>query len=163
MEKSFVVVRGLPGSGKSEFADFLVNNWRKNGAVFCTDDFWTAERTFSRELLKEAHEWNRERTFEALKNELPLVVLANTSTQVWEFEQYVAKAKECGYRVYSIVVENRHGGTNSHGVPEANIFGYENRFELQLYKENKILRPPTRWGKIKTWLRRKHLWPTTRR
>lgn len=154
--KVFIVVRGLPGSGKSEFAELMLEHWRMAGSVYTTDDFWNGGKTFSRDLLKEAHEWNRLRTFSALEHSVPLVVLANTSTQEWEFKQYTDKAKKCGYRVYSIVVENRHDGINSHNVPEASVLGYENRFELQLYKENKILRPPTLtyWGKIKAWLRK---------
>jgi hypothetical protein len=47
-------------------------------------------------------------------------------------EYYFDLAKEYGYRVYSLVVENRHGGVNEHGVPEEKLVQMKNRFELQL-------------------------------
>jgi hypothetical protein len=44
--------------------------------------------------------------------------VSNTSTQEWEMEPYFNLAKEFGYTVFSVVVENRHGGINQHGVPQ---------------------------------------------
>jgi hypothetical protein len=37
-----------------------------------------------------------------------------------------------GYYVTSIIVENRHGGVNEHGVPEDKIELMRNRFEIKL-------------------------------
>ena len=37
-----------------------------------------------------------------------------------------------GYQVYSIVVENRHGGVNQHGVPAEAVERMRNRFEIKL-------------------------------
>jgi len=34
--------------------------------------------------------------------------------------------------VFTIVVENRHGGTNVHNVPEDKIEQMKNRFEIKL-------------------------------
>jgi hypothetical protein len=34
--------------------------------------------------------------------------------------------------VFSIVVENRHGGTNVHEVPEEKLEQMRNRFEIKL-------------------------------
>jgi hypothetical protein len=47
-------------------------------------------------------------------------------------DYYFELAKEHGYRVYSLVVENRHSGTNSHGVPEEKLVQMKNRFEICL-------------------------------
>jgi hypothetical protein len=41
-------------------------------------------------------------------------------------------AKEWGYTVFSIIVENRHGGVNEHGVPEDKLEIMKNRFEVNL-------------------------------
>jgi hypothetical protein len=41
-------------------------------------------------------------------------------------------AEYFGYRVYSLVVENRHGGVNEHGVPEDKLEIMKNRFEISL-------------------------------
>jgi hypothetical protein len=36
------------------------------------------------------------------------------------------------YRVFSIILENRHGGVNEHNVPEDKIEQMKNRFEVVL-------------------------------
>jgi hypothetical protein len=45
---------------------------------------------------------------------------------------YIEMAKEWGYTVFSIIVENRHGGVNEHGVPEDKLEIMKNRFEVRL-------------------------------
>jgi hypothetical protein len=47
-------------------------------------------------------------------------------------EPYFELAKKYGYRVHSIVVENRHGGVNEHGVPEETLTKMRDRFEIKL-------------------------------
>jgi TPP-dependent 2-oxoacid decarboxylase len=60
------------------------------------------------------------------------IVVSNTSTQLWEMEPYLTMAEENGYTVFSLIVENRHGGDNIHGVPSESIERMKNRFEVQL-------------------------------
>ena len=67
-----------------------------------------------------------------MTNSVPKVVISNTFTQEWEMDYYFELAKEHGYRVYSLVVENRHGGVNEHGVPEEKLSQMKNRFEIKL-------------------------------
>jgi hypothetical protein len=45
---------------------------------------------------------------------------------------YFDLAEKHGYRVYSLIVENRHGGVNEHGVPEDKLEIMKNRFEISL-------------------------------
>jgi len=47
-------------------------------------------------------------------------------------DYYYKLAEKYGYRVYSLVVENRHGGVNEHGVPEEKLEQMRNRFEIKL-------------------------------
>jgi hypothetical protein len=47
-------------------------------------------------------------------------------------QPYYDLAEKHGYRVYSLVVENRHGGLNKHNVPEESMVKMENRFEFKL-------------------------------
>jgi hypothetical protein len=60
------------------------------------------------------------------------VAVSNTFTQEWEMETYYKLAEQYGYTVYSLIVENRHGGVNEHGVPEETIEKMRNRFEIKL-------------------------------
>jgi predicted kinase len=45
---------------------------------------------------------------------------------------YIDMAAEHGYKVFTIVVENRHGGVNEHNVPEQVLENMCNRFEIKL-------------------------------
>jgi hypothetical protein len=47
-------------------------------------------------------------------------------------EPYVEMAKEYGFKVFTLIVENRHGGVNQHNVPEDKIELMKNRFEIKL-------------------------------
>jgi hypothetical protein len=59
-------------------------------------------------------------------------VVSNTFTQEWETEPYLELAKTYGYKVFSIVVENRHGGVNQHEVPDEVLTKMRERFEIKL-------------------------------
>lgn len=54
------------------------------------------------------------------------------TTQEWEMKPYMDMAKNWGYMVFTIIVENRHGGVNQHGVPEEKLEEMKNRFEIKL-------------------------------
>jgi hypothetical protein len=60
------------------------------------------------------------------------IIVSNTFTQEWEMTPYYEMAEKFGYRVHSLIVENRHGGQNEHGVPEKKLEQMENRFEVKL-------------------------------
>ena len=60
------------------------------------------------------------------------IAVSNTFTMEWEMEPYFELAKTYGYKVFSIVVENRHGGKDIHKVPQAALDAMEKRFEVKL-------------------------------
>ena len=60
------------------------------------------------------------------------VVVSNTFTQEWEMEPYNKLAEKYGYKVFSVIVENRHDGVNTHGVPEDKLEIMKTRFEVKL-------------------------------
>jgi hypothetical protein len=47
-------------------------------------------------------------------------------------EAYYKLAEKYGYIVFSIIVENRHGGINQHNVPEEVLTNMKNRFNIKL-------------------------------
>ena len=47
-------------------------------------------------------------------------------------DYYYQIAEKFGYTVYSLIVENRHDGVNSHGVPDEVLTKMRNRFEIKL-------------------------------
>jgi hypothetical protein len=62
----------------------------------------------------------------------PEIVVSNTFTQEWEMEAYYKLAEQYGYKVFSIIVENRHDGVNQHGVPDDKLQQMRERFEIKL-------------------------------
>ncbi len=129
MEKLLFIVRGLPGSGKTTLAHIIANG------VCSADDYFTDSEgnyNFDPSKLKAAHADCQSRVEQHMTYGEPLVAVANTFTQEWEMEHYLNLAKEYGYMVQSIIVENRHGGENIHGVPDESITKMRNRFQVVL-------------------------------
>jgi len=129
--KEFIVVRGVPGCGKTTFAKMIAG---AHGEVFETDEYFETENgyDFDPSKLGEAHEWCRSQVEEAMKNGVQTVVLSNTSSCVWEFIDYYRMAAEYGYRAHSVIKENRHGSESEHGVPESTCNSMQDRFEIRL-------------------------------
>lgn len=90
------------------------------------------EYKFDATKLKEAHEWCRSSVGGLMINGEPKLVVSNTFTQEWELKPYYELAERYGYRVYSLIVENRHGGVNVHGCPEEKLEQMSQRFTLKL-------------------------------
>jgi predicted kinase len=126
--KELYLVRGLPGSGKSTLAKSLGGKHFEADMYFIRD----GEYEFDTTKLKEAHEWCRSSVGGLMINEEPKLVVSNTFTQEWEMKPYYELANRYGYRVHSLIVENRHGGVNEHGVPEEKLEQMKTRFEIYL-------------------------------
>jgi hypothetical protein len=67
-----------------------------------------------------------------MTNNVKKIIVSNTFTQEWEMQPYFDLAEKYDYRVYSLVVENRHGGVNEHGVPTEKVEQMRNRFNFKL-------------------------------
>jgi len=127
MEKELILLRGLPGSGKSTFAKRICNQHVEADEFFVVNGVYQFDPT----KLKQAHEWCRNKAQEWMKQGYNVVV-SNTFTQEWEMDPYYWLAEQYGYRVHSLVVENRHMGVNQHGVPADKLEQMKNRFEIKL-------------------------------
>jgi len=137
MNKILTLVRGLPGSGKSTFANLITNKFS-----ICEADLFFYDKegnyNFDATKIKQAHEWCREQVEIRMKDNgvnpqfYPEIVVSNTFTQEWEMEAYYKLAEQYGYKVFSIIVENRHGGVNQHGVPADKLEQMKNRFQIKL-------------------------------
>lgn len=121
------LIRGVSGSGKSTFAATL------GCPVYSADDFFMVdgEYKFDPNKLTAAHRECQIKVDTAMCCEETIAV-ANTFTQAWEMKAYFDLAELHGYTVFSIIVENRHGGKNEHGVPDVGVQRQKDRFEVSL-------------------------------
>jgi predicted kinase len=128
--KELIIIRGLPGAGKSTLAKTIgVTEHYEADMYFVAPD---GSYQFDVTRIKDAHQWCKDLVMMAMKREEPKVVVSNTFTQEWEMQPYYEMAEKYGYRVYSLIVENRHGGVNEHGVPDDKLEQMRNRFEIKL-------------------------------
>lgn len=135
--KTLFLLRGLPGSGKSTLANLLWDDF-----LICEADkyFYGEDGTYNFDptKLKDAHKWCQEKVETYMKDSLindqfyRQIVVSNTFTQEWEMKTYMDLAYKYQYRVVSLIVENRHGGSNIHGVPEDKLKIMKDRFEIKL-------------------------------
>ena len=129
--KELILVRGISGSGKSTVAELII----PRNEVCSADDYFIngkGEYKFDVTKIKEAHQYCQTKCRLKMANDTPIVVVANTFTREWEMKEYYDLAESFGYRVHSIIVENRHGGENVHGVPDETLQKQKDRFEIKL-------------------------------
>jgi predicted kinase len=135
--KTLILLRGLPGSGKSTFANYMFSN-----NIFEADQYFYDEDekyNFDASKLHLAHKYCQLRVEHAMEANLisggmyfSEIVVSNTSTTEKELEPYLELAKKYDYQVVSLIVENRHGSKSIHNVPEETLIKMKDRFDIKL-------------------------------
>lgn len=131
--KQLILLRGLPGSGKSTFAKTLGGIHIEADQYFMRNGVYE----FDASQIKNAHNYCQSQTRAWMSHNgeqisTDKIIVSNTFTQEWEMDAYFELAEEFGYQVFSLIVENRHGGMNVHGVPADKLEQMRNRFEIEL-------------------------------
>lgn len=131
-----ILLRGLPGSGKTTLAKVILQlPSNTEPEVLSADDFFEDKDgiyNFDATKLKEAHNYCQFRCSERMRQQKAKIVVANTFTQDWEMDEYFKMAERYNYRVHTVIVENRHGNKNIHGVPEDKLQQMKDRFQIKL-------------------------------
>lgn len=120
-----VIIRGLPGSGKTTMAKVLALVGYEH---YEADQFFekSGHYQFDKSKLPAAHMWCYYKIKDAISRGQRCVV-SNTFTQLWEAKPYIDVAKDSGFNVKII---SAIGNWNScHDVPEAVIINMRKRWE----------------------------------
>mgnify|MGYP001546670884 CR=1 FL=1 len=135
MQRVLIIVRGLPGAGKSTAARSFgvpvreadkydgLYTYHESGEV----EFHGMETVDGTLMIQNAHNWCQSCIREDLAGDESVSVVANTFVAGWEFTPYLEMAREADARV--VVIDCYDGGMddatlaarNVHGVPEAAI------------------------------------------
>lgn len=131
--RNLILLRGLPGAGKTELAYILSDD---NYPCFSVDDFFTNPNSgeyafdFSKNHLAYAQcESNVES--EMKKGTLKIFV-HNTFTMDWEIEPYLKLAEKYTYRIFMVTVENYHENKNIHAVTEEQLKKMAEKYRVKL-------------------------------
>ena len=127
--KNLILLRGLPGAGKSTLANAI------GGVHFEADMYFEDENgnyNFDGSKIRDAHAWCQNKVRLSMESGVEKIVVSNTFTQEWEMEHYNTLAEVNGYMVHSVICENRHDGKNAHGVPDDKLAQMKARFEVKL-------------------------------
>lgn len=123
-----ILIRGLPGCGKSSLAEELILT---SGYHSESDQFFMIDDKYQFDSIKlpEAHQWCLDQVISQVKSLKEIgaynecVVVSNTFTQRWEMESYIQLAQKEDLQL--IVADLFDGGCdnetlfnrNKHGVP----------------------------------------------
>ncbi|MBM9502641.1 AAA family ATPase [Leptospira sp. 201903071] len=134
LESSLLLIRGLPGAGKSALAKVLSENGKY--PVFSVDDYFTNPETkeykFQYTENHLAYKSCEERTRKAMEAKSPKIFLDNTFTLFWEMEPYFKMASEWNYTVFVLTVENYHRGKNIHSIEDKQLQKMASKYKVRL-------------------------------
>lgn len=128
-DKILFLIRSVPGAGKSTLAYTLSTN------VCEADEYHTLESgeyDWKPENVRKSHIWCQNRCEKFMRENKSPIVVSNTTTTEKEVKPYMDLALKYGYKVVSLIVENRHGSRNIHNVPEDIIKKMKDRFSIKL-------------------------------
>lgn len=111
MKPKLIIIRGIPGSGKSTKAKTFPFLHLEADMFFYGPD---GAYNYDRNLIRHAHEWRQRITCESLANGISVVV-SNTFTTKKEVDPYIQMAIRAGAKYEIITMRENYGSI--HGVP----------------------------------------------
>lgn len=126
MDKTLILLRGASGAGKSTFTRYLCDLCKIADISHIhleadTHFYQDGQYKFDPSQLSRAHFLCRSNAESAMSKGISCVIVSNTSTTEKEIDSYIASAKDYYYTIVSLIVENRHGNSSLHNVPQETI------------------------------------------
>ena len=127
-KRTLILVRGVPGCGKSTFKDYIkydvhveadkyFETYFEDKTYKETWDYFKEEGTLYNKHLYLAHKQCYELVEKSMQEDKTIVV-TNTNIKQTDINKYYKIAKEYDYKVISLILENRHNGQDIHNVPK---------------------------------------------
>jgi predicted kinase len=128
MALQLILIRGLPGSGKSTMAESMMKDvpglmWTETDKYFIDSN---GEYKFDPQELQDAHAWCQELTEDNLAKGLSTVV-SNTFSRKWEMQPYFDMAK--AHNAELVILEATGNWKSVHNVPQHTIDAMKKRWE----------------------------------
>ncbi len=132
---ALILLRGLPGSGKTTLAKVLSEN--NTYPVFSVDDYFTNEITgeylFNFQNNHLAYKQCEMLTKDAMLQSISKVIVHNTFTTEWELEPYFKLASSYNYLLFVVTVENYHEQKNVHEVSDEQLQKMAEKYKVKLF------------------------------
>ena len=130
---SLIILRGLPGSGKTTLANLLSENkW----PIFSIDSYFTdtvtKEYTFQFDKNHLAYKNCEEQTRQAMQAGTEKIFIDNVFSLDWEMEPYFKLASTYNYSVHIVTVENYHGSKNKHNISDEQVKKMAAKYKVKL-------------------------------
>lgn len=136
-EKSLILLRGLPGAGKSRLAKLLSENGKY--PVFSVDDYFTDSKTqeynFDYKKNHLAYKHCEDCVRKEAERGTSKIFSDNTFILSWEMEPYFQIASEFEYTIFVITVENYHNGKNVHSIDDESLKKMASKYKIRLLPE----------------------------
>ncbi|CAM0109966.1 ATPase [Vibrio phage 5P1c] len=134
MNKTLYILRSVSGAGKTTLATTLKESLPYAVAYAADDYHYDSEGNYNFKLenLSAGHKRCQEMVKFSMETSAPNIIVHNTNTTEKEIKPYLFLAEEYGYKVVSLVVENRHGSKNVHDVPADVLKNQEQRLRHSL-------------------------------
>lgn len=135
MDQRVIIMRGIPGSGKTTHAQSLLDLYRRiPREIVSADHFFIDDEgvyKFDPSSIKDAHSacFNNFLFFLGIGRN---IIVDNTNTRIWEFERYIEKAKEHDAMIRIVRMDTPLDvclSRQTHGVPEDKVRQMYERFE----------------------------------
>jgi len=120
VEKTLYIVRGVSGSGKTTLATTLARTLSEDAVAVAADDYFTDQEgnyNWVAEEIAKAHDYCYILVQRLMISGCSNIIIHNTCTREKDVKLYTEKAEFWGYKIVSLVVENRHGNKSVHGIP----------------------------------------------